>query len=78
MSRTAGAVNKPKPLLEINEDMDSENLFLTELIRAKTFWTARAKDIKDKGGDNKLEIEIAEYYKLGINQFSKMDKPNTE
>ena len=75
MPRTEGAKNKPKDLLEINEDMDSENLFLTELIRAKTFWTKRAADLKEKGHNNDNELAYAEFYKLGINRFTEIEKP---
>ena len=77
MSRTEGSKNKPKTLLDTNNEMDSEDLFLAELIRAKAFWTSRAKELKEKGHDVERELAYAEYYKLGINQFSVIEKPNS-
>ncbi len=75
MPRTEGSKNKPKDLLELTDDMESEDILLTELIKAKTFWVKRAKEMKDKGHDVSKELQYAEFFKLGINQFTIIDKP---
>lgn len=74
MPRHKGSKNKPKSMLESNVDMDSEDLFLAELIRAKAFWSQRAKEMDKKGNNNEHELAYAEFYKLGIHQFTLIEK----
>jgi hypothetical protein len=76
MPRQKGSKNKPKNMLDVNVDMDSEDIFLAEMIRAKAFWSQRAKEMDKKGHNNELELAYAEFYKLGINQFTVIEKPN--
>jgi len=78
MARTEGSKNKPKELLELNSEIDNENMFLAEMIRAKTYWTQKAKELKDKNLDNTRELEYADFYKLGINKFTEMENQHPD
>ena len=77
MSRPGGSKNKPKNILEINNEMSDEDLFLAELIRAKASWGIRAKEAEKQGQNNDRLKEYAEAYKLLINQFTIIDKPTS-
>jgi hypothetical protein len=75
MPRTAGSKNKPKNNITMSEYMDSEDIFLQEMVSRKAFWTAKAKELEVQKKDNTREKDYANYYRLGINQFSNDDKP---
>ncbi len=64
-----------KKLIVMSQPKSSEDEFLAELIKGKTKWTNRAKELADKKIFNENELSYAEAYKILINKFTNPDTP---
>ena len=81
MGRTPGAKNKNISetnnllLLEknINIEADNNDIFYADLLDGHRKWKAAARKLKDAGQNADRELQFAEYYLLGLANFTKVE-----
>lgn len=61
-----------------NGKPDSEDIFLSSVLKQYTFWKKKVAEIEKNRGDSGKEKDYAEAYRLLLNQFSHIEEKESK
>lgn len=66
------------PKRKVNSNVDSEDVFLNDVLERYTYWKRIASEKEKEKIDATKEKEYAEAFRLLLNQFSKIEEKETD